>query len=183
MSNIVKRHNLPSTKNTPVDSDLVLADISSSMGTILDSSTTCYSCLIDALNTQKAISIDGFATKIFPVKSANDLPMPHGSTNLTDALLYAIECHPMGVLVVSDGAPDNRETALEAATQLSNECIVNVLYIGPDVPMNKIFMRELAEAGRGRYSEYDIVAERSAKLLGSSIASLLMLPPPTTIEL
>lgn len=189
--------NAPARRNTAVvthnnsrrdkiekNSDLILADISGSMaGCSSIANLSCWDCLKQALQAQgERAAVLAFETLVYET-TADDLPQPTGATNLTGALEHATALEPLHVLVISDGEPNDPKTALTAACQLANDCIIDVLYIGPNNEKAKQFMRSLAEVGRGRYMEFDLTAEKSPLELTSKVSSLLALPGPGTIEL
>lgn len=188
-NSLARRDTTVATRNNPLvkiekNSDLILADISGSMaGRSSMANLSCWSCLKQALQAQgERAAVLAFETFVHET-TADNLPPPTGGTNLTGALEHAMALEPLHVLVISDGEPNNPETALEAASRLANDCIIDVLYIGPNNEQAKQFMRSLAEVGRGRYMEFDLTAEKSPLELTSKVSSLLALPGPGTIEL
>ena len=77
-----------------------------------------------------------------------------GTTNLTDALKYAQiadEIPGMRFIVISDGEPDNRITALAAAAQYQNR--IDTVFIGAEDDRwqeGQNFLTELAQRSGGR---------------------------------
>jgi len=172
--------------------DLVLADLSGSMAGAIKGATTKYDCLKSALAAQgERIGIIGFGYHYDTMESvfetnALELPPPSGGTPLTQAFDHALTLDPMHILVISDGQPNSKDTAIESAAKLANDVIIDVLYIGPrDDTQATSFMCHLAEIGRGRYVEYDLVAEGAASPLAltTKVSALLALPAPKTIQL
>src|SRR5215472_6331446 len=167
-----------SDKVTPHNADLIVADISGSMSSEAFDGRSKYSCLVEALKPLKGRAhAIAFSSTVVEVDT-DALPAPWGGTDLTSALERAIQLEPLGVLVVSDGAPDNEASALEVAERLAKDAPINVLYIGPDSPTCKAFMRRLAEIGGGQYDEYDL-AVKSPLLLGEAVKRLLLTGPST----
>lgn len=166
-------------KTTPQGAELALCDISGSMAGPAKDGRRCIDCLRDAMAPLvNRVHVLAFETHVHEV-DADLIPEPMGGTNLTAAIDKATTLKPTGVLVVSDGAPNDRESALESARTLVARCKVriNVIYIGPDDTACKDFMKELAKIGHGRYKEFDI-AVNNPLLLGDKVKSLLSLPAP-----
>jgi hypothetical protein len=167
------------SKRTPKNADLILADISSSMGIRCGESHTRHSLLQSALRPlAKTAHVLAFNSTVFEV-DADNLPPPEHSTALHKAIQKAIELEPLHVLIISDGEPDARETSLDLGAILAEQCIIDCLFIGSRENDRAIeFMRELASIGRGRFMEIDISNPSQSPLLSSGVAQLLALPSP-----
>lgn len=88
-----------------------------------------------------------FSSSVYELKSLGDIPEPHGSTALEQALMCCYFKQPHTVLVISDGHPDKPESALECAKNL--ECQINVLFIGDESDTEgAAFMNALANVSR-----------------------------------
>lgn len=167
-------------KKTPKNAELILADISSSMGIRLLENKTRFDLLCLALKPlAKSAHVLAFHDRVFEV-DADNLPPPDHSTALHLALDKATQLEPLHVLVISDGEPDNESKAIESAKYLAEQCIIDVLYIGPATGNRTeqciAFMKELATIGRGRYQSLDLDNPSGTLLLGSKVNSLLALP-------
>ncbi|MGO1303961.1 MAG: hypothetical protein ACTMKV_04165 [Sphingomonas parapaucimobilis] len=118
---------------------------------------------IDALRRSLAsvlTDVPGAATIAFssvPRKLAHgaSLPEPDGGTAIHLALEAASSDH---LLVISDGEPDSADRALAVARRLAGQGVtIDTLFIGDDSDTAAIaFMRDLAQAGRGRSDGLDI---------------------------
>jgi von Willebrand factor type A domain len=187
MANIVRRKRQDvaarqATSKTPKNADLILADISSSMSESAMGGMSRYECLCAALAPFVGrANVIAFNDSIAEVP-ADNLPRPFGWTAMHLAIKRAAELEPLHVLVISDGHPDSRSSALDEATKLAEQCIIDALYIGPANEMNEQFMRDLARIGRGRYSAFDL-SKQTAAMLESKVSSMLSLPAPKTVEL
>lgn len=176
---LTREERMKMTKTTPQGAELVAADISGSMAGPAKDGRRCIDCLRDALAPLvNQVHVLAFESQVHEV-DADLIPEPMGGTDLTKAIDKATTLRPVSLLIVSDGAPNNRESALESARTFVAQCQarINVIYIGPDDTSCKDFMKELAKIGGGRYKEYDI-AVNNPLLLGAKVSSLLSLPAP-----
>lgn len=92
-----------------------------------------------------------------------------GGTNLTGALEFAKVADVPGIqfIVISDGEPDNKQTALKVAKEYKNK--IDVIFVGPEhSPAGRIFLQELAAASGG-----SLVTADRAKALAESAMRLL----------
>lgn len=100
------------------------------------------------------------------------LPEPFGGTALDLALIAAAGLSPSATLVISDGEPNNEETAFAAAHALTG--VINTIYCGPETNQPAIdFMRRLARSGCGRYYQH-----RWSSQIALAPAIAKMLPAP-----
>ena len=171
-------------KVTPKNADLILADISGSMDSEAVGGRRKYNCLQDALAPLKGKAhAIAFNSSVHEVDT-DALPPPYGGTNMADALARANTLDPLHVLVISDGCPDMVDRTLEQARLLSEQCIIDTLYIGPSDMVSAIeLMQEIARIGNGRAMVFDLEKPQQ-QLLGSVVDSLLMIGGPSeTIKL
>ncbi|KAI93540.1 hypothetical protein T281_16040 [Rhodomicrobium udaipurense JA643] len=106
-------------------------------------------------------------------REVSEVPEPEGGTALHAALEYAARYSPSKTIVVSDGQPDDKTAALEAARRLTG--IVDVIYCGPDSDREAIeFMRSLAKIGLGNVVVRPLTG--GAPALASTVRQLA-LPP------
>lgn len=177
------------TSNTPKHQDMVIVDLSTSMRSPAFGGKSRYECVLQAITPYTGrVQVLAFSDEVREM-DANELPPP-GSlgtyTDMTKAFQTAAFLEPIKVLLMSDGEPNNADSALDAARELAGQevanCIIDVLYIGPNNPTAIAFMRQVAEIGRGRFFDFAIDSSSPA-LLESKIGSLLALPAPGTIEL
>jgi hypothetical protein len=183
MSNLARRNNIERSKTspskkTPVNAELILVDISDSMGGMISLGISKYDILCQVLAPlAKTAHVLAFNEQVTEV-DANNLPGVQGTTATHLALHKATELQPIHCLVISDGEPDNSSKALEEAKFLSELCIIDTLYIGPpDLERAVEFMKELATIGRGRFQIVDLQNTIGQKQLGNSVNQLLLAPP------
>lgn len=153
---------------------VILADVSSSMAESAGARTK-FELLRAALAAayRPGIRLVAFSSTPTPCDSPAALPDPAGSTALHLALSAAATLRPRRTLVISDGQPDNRAAALEAARELPG--LIDVLFVGPDSDKDAIaFMRQLASIGGGRVVVRDI--KRTPDALPGVIRTLLPAP-------
>lgn len=176
---LTREERMKMQKTTPQGAELALCDISGSMAGPAKDGRRCIDCLRDAMAPLVGqVHVLAFESQVHEV-DADLIPEPMGGTDLTRALDRALQLKPKAVLVVSDGEPNNRDTALEAARMIVAQLKIriNVIYIGPDDTSAKDFMKELAKIGHGRYKEFDI-AVNNPLLLGQKVKGMLALPAP-----
>lgn len=170
------------SQKRPHNCDWVVADISLSMNWAAFEDKRRITCLRDALRPLAGrVQVLAFNNTTQFVQ-ADEIPDAGGGTDLAGALRTMHELEPLHILVVSDGEPNNKPDALTEATKLSDQCVIDVLYIGPQETAAEEFMQALARAGRGRYSKFDI-NKQSPLLLGNKVSDMLALPAPTTVVL
>jgi hypothetical protein len=76
------------------------------------------------------------------------LPPVLGSTNLTRALQALHAERPKHVILISDGEPDNADTAIRAALALT--CKISTIYCGDETNTQAIaFLKKLTLCSRG----------------------------------
>lgn len=169
--------------NTQHNCDVVIADLSSSMGCTAFDGKSRHECLQEAMTPFKGrVQVLAFNSSVWEV-DADALPSPSGSTNLAEALDVARSIEPVHVLVISDGEPNSEQHAFDAAEKLAEICTIDAMYIGPDSGKAVAFMKKLAEEiGRGRFIDFRI-DQQSPLLLEQKIDSLLALPAPGSIQL
>ena len=148
---------------------IVLLDCSSSMECGVGNGSTRYDEAVKALEMIQQryqgkvllITFNAWAS----VQYGGLPPKPSGTTNLTHALEIASEFDDMGMkfIVVSDGQPDNQNSALSVAGTFKSE--IDTIFIGRDGDYGLTFMNQLATG--------TAMGKVEPKLLGSSIAGLL----------
>ena len=165
----------------PQNADLILADKSSSMGLAAFAGKTRIDCVNEALKPFRGRAyMLAFSSRVEELDCGDTL-QAEGSTNLAAALGRAIELEPIHVLVMCDGEPNSKPSALQAASKLAEQCLIDTLYIGPETDVEAInFMKELAAVGHGRFSIFSLT-ESSPLLLEQKIDSLLCLPDPGSV--
>lgn len=102
-------------------------------------------------------------------------PRPTGGTDLAGALDFLTNSgkHLVSITLITDGQPDDGETALVAAALL--KCKINVLYAGGSYNIEaKSFCRQLAEATGGKYAEADVSASEMLALEAATSAKLML---------
>lgn len=161
--------------------DMVLADYSGSMSGVACEGKSKIDCLRMAMTPLVGrVLVLAFSDDVIEV-DADAIPDPYAGTNLLKALRACESYEPMHVLVISDGAPYPKDECLPEAARLSENFIIDVLYVGRASDTDCIeFMRSLAKAGRGRYQAFDLERQAPA-LLESTVAKLLSLPAPKVL--
>ncbi len=100
-------------------------------------------------------------------------PDPFGSTNLTKALEFVRSENPSQILLISDGEPDNADSALELAMEMRVK--VNVFFVGPNNSYDAIaFCQRLASITGGTYNYGDISTTQNLIGMGTKIEQLLL---------
>lgn len=168
-------------KVTPKNADLILADVSGSMGMAAFEGKTRIDCVRLALKPFVGRAhVLAFDHRVMEV-DCDQIPGAGGSTGLDRAIERAIYLEPIHVLVMCDGCPDLRARSLEMAAKLAEQCLIDALYIGPATDEAAIaFMKELAAVGHGRFSMFSLT-ESSPLLLEQKVGSLLALPDPNSV--
>ncbi|TEQ03927.1 VWA domain-containing protein [Pseudomonas aeruginosa] len=155
---------------------IILADISASMESVAWGMRRKIDVLreaVDAALERHPARLIAFSAQ---PREVQHIPEPESSTNLTAALRAALQYNPGVTLVISDGQPDNEESALEVAAQFRG--VIDVLYVGPEIDRAAMgFMRRLAAAAGGDMVSNDISSQTGAQRLLNCIAGLL--PPPS----
>jgi hypothetical protein len=103
-----------------------------------------------------------------------------GSTEMHKGLDAILPYQPSYALIISDGAVDNQELARASAQRLSENAIIETLYIGPDDERAEAFMKELANIGCGRYRRYDMTKPQTMQL--EQVVRALLPAPQHVIE-
>lgn len=94
---------------------------------------------------QVAFPVEGHAA----IEIAADIPEPGGNgTPLAEAIDYAAGRGALHLIVVSDGAPNDEQAALRAAT--ASRCRIDVCFIGRAGDPGEAFLRRLAAASGGQ---------------------------------
>ena len=113
----------------------------------------------NAWSTQATVSV---------LNSANDIPEPEGGTPLHIAINFVHVEGATHIVLVTDGEPDNRTAALEAAGRFGG--VIDVFYVGDANGSGASFAQELARVTGGTCNVDDMA---SAKQLAAGIAGLL----------
>lgn len=77
---------------------------------------------------------------------------PHGSTDIAGALSFVHKADGTGMqfVLISDGEPDNEESALDQAKQFKSK--VHTIYIGPENGQGADFLKRLSAVTGGQFS-------------------------------
>lgn len=147
----------------------MLLDCSGSMS-LSFAETTRYYAMMQALpllpQGRKVYFNDEVSTSVLP---------PSGSTNLAGAINHIRFWQEQKVLLISDGEPDSKETALAAAVATGKR--FDVLFIGSD-ENGKAFMESLAKATGGQVVTVNPHGGSNGTKLLADAANRLLLPPP-----
>lgn len=131
--------------------------------------------------------IDGLREVVANIKSAGSVPMiafggpydaqvrfvdvvpdPDGGTPLAEAILYAKEYGATRVVVISDGAPDSQNRAIDAAHGFGGR--IDVAFVGDPGDPGIAFLKELARITGGTQFTGDL--SDTKKLTGQVIGLL-----------
>jgi hypothetical protein len=86
-----------------------------------------------------------------------EIPEPAGGTDLAGALNRVCADRPTTrrCVLITDGRPNNKATALEAGKALP--CPLDIFYVGPVTDTSaQLFLKELAEAAGGKFGQADL---------------------------
>lgn len=102
----------------------------------------------------------------------DEIPEPNQSTDMTKAFDACKEHYsPKRILLVSDGQPNNRSSALAAGVSLGVP--IDVLFIGAPGEYGEDFMKELAKATKGHELTVDTMNEMNfGKMLTEGVRML-----------
>lgn len=154
---------------------VILADVSGSMKSVAWGGRTKHSVLREAIAAtmeRGPFRLIAFAAAAVELSSAAQLPAADGGAALHLGLQAASACEPGRILVISDGAPDSEEAALQQAASFGG--VIDVLYIGPDSDAAAMsFLQRLARAGHGCFHGSDI-ARAGQPTLGTTVQQLLL---------
>ena len=151
---------------------VVLVDLSGSMASYIGSAGIakiehCRIALTDLLTSHPDLIIIGFGSIVKRMKSAKDLPdAAHlwGGTDLTAAIEEAQTLKPARTIIISDGCPDNEESASDAVDNLTGR--VDCVYCGPDGHPAVAYLQSLARKGGGAQMTFDGCLELSPMIRG-----------------
>lgn len=156
---ITQRH---AQKSNNSGKRFVLADISASMLESVGSATKydlLKKALSDSLIDWKSQHLIAFSSIPEPCTSST-LPLPSGNTALDRAIKYISTEKPAFTLIITDGQPDDEQSALGAADDLTG--IIDVLFIGRDNDFNAIsFLKKLSARSGGRMFVRDLIKTKS----------------------
>lgn len=108
------------------------------------------------------------------VSFVSQLPNPGGSTPLAKALELSMTRIPKKIVVISDGEPDDEQTAINAANKLKLKgCKISCLYIGEEGGCGYDFLKKLALSCGGEMTSVDLLAIKESPQLESRISGLL----------
>jgi hypothetical protein len=96
------------------------------------------------------------------------VPDPAGGTPLTEAINFAKRTGAGRLLLISDGAPNNRETAMGAAREFGGR--IDVVFVGEAGDPGSAFLESLAKETGGGQFEGDLGAVK--ELTGNIVALL-----------
>jgi len=154
-----------STKGVKV----LVCDYSGSMGDLVNGTRKIDHLRIavaDCLKRWPDMRIVAFSAIAQEVKA---VPEPYGGTDLTAGLSVTAEMKPERSVVITDGYPNDRHTALDMAKKMSG--VIDVVYCGHDTDLDAIqFMQDLAAAGCGR----QVTWEGQTLALGEHVERLML---------
>ena len=157
------------------EDNILLLDISGSMGEEINREETKIDALWSIVQRLRSQGL-AFKTAVFSGypewSDAIVKPIPSGGTALAEALEFVASVHPRQITIVTDGQPNDPQSALEEAAKL--QCKINVLFIGSsNEHFAQEFCRQLAEANNGTYSATELATEQ-LQLSASQTARLML---------
>jgi hypothetical protein len=181
--------------------DWIAADCSGSMASPAFEGKSRINCLREAVKPYAGrVQVLAFGTlgpNELSFVQADEIPNACAGTPMSAAIKKLAELEPLHILIVSDGQPtdsvydeqepasrilDSKSSALHWAKKLADQCVIDVMYIGPENADAQNFMQELARTGRGRYVRFDMNVQ-SPLMLSTTVGKMLALPAPGAIEL
>ncbi len=155
---------------------VILCDVSSSMAG--ERINRLKEALRSLWATMPRCRLLAFSFRVWPIESPETMPEPSGNTALHLALEEARLLRPAKTIVISDGKPDDAETAINVASRIPG--IIDIVFVGSDGDRSAIqFMNRLARVGGGRVVVRDIA--KTKELLGPVIRDMLSLPAPISL--
>lgn len=155
------------------DDTVVLCDCSGSMRDMIGHSGISKMehleiALNDLLRAHPRVILIAFSSTAQRVKNTAGVTDHYrrygGSTNLTDAIEEAAKLRPRRTVIISDGLPDNADTATEAIDDLTGQ--VDCVYCGPDGHPAVAFLQSLARKGGGHQMTFDGCRELAPMIRG-----------------
>ena len=184
MSDIKRREDLNKTAGTEADFSTRLRDrlgakfLPNAISCILaDISGSMYGEpirklreLMDGLDSNRRFIFDSAAEELKP---GQKIPEPRGTTNMTDAFKLLKKEGINHVVMITDGSPDNKQTALEESDGLR----IDIFYVGAGEATD--FLKDLAHKTGGKFGQRNL---KDHLQLQTEISGLLE-PPKSTIAL
>lgn len=119
-----------------------------------------------------------FSSSCDEIAASSQVSEPNGGTALDVGFLYVKKRGITHVVLITDGEPDSRRKAIEAAVGLKVDCF----YVGPDdEPEALKFLEELAVGTGGQYGKASLV--QLAELKAAVKERLMLDAPKGAIEL
>lgn len=139
-------------------SAVILFDSSSSMGLSAGGSESRYELAHRELSRLQAeipgkIAVVAFGETVAFCPDGNP-PAPHGGTAMTEALEFCklFDIKSTKFILISDGAPNNRDTALDVAKTYKNT--IHTVYTGKSgSEYAEAFLREVSTVSGGRFMQ------------------------------
>lgn len=149
-------------------SNILLIDISGSMGEYVGDNKTKYEHVRDILKKLPSeITTYGF-NDVCEKFENSALPEPCGGTNMAWAFFRMKNNKHSEIILITDGEPNSEKDALNAAKELNK---IDIIYIGPE-PMPD-FLKKLAKATNGNFTNVDMLATGAGLQLENKIKGLL----------
>lgn len=119
-----------------------------------------------------------FSSACDEIPASAQVSEPNGGTALDVGFLYVKKRGITHVVLITDGEPDSRRKAIDAAIGLKVDCF----YVGPDDNDSSLkFLEELAVGTGGQYGKVSL--ERLAELKAAVKERLMLDAPKGAIEL
>jgi hypothetical protein len=160
---------------------LLLVDVSGSMGDIISSGENRGQRKIDALRKVVAtlrethpVPVAAFGLEGYggTVAMVDGIPEPQGMTPMHSAFDFGRREGATHLVLVTDGVPDSRQMALDAARNFGG--VIDTFYIGDPDAEGAEFLRQIAKLTGGSSNITDL---GKPKQLASKIAGLLPAAP------
>jgi hypothetical protein len=153
---------------------LIAADVSSSMEDGCADGKRKIDNLrvvLEQLQTTHPVPVCVFGLHGGQIELVERIPEPQGMTPLHKAIDFARVQEANHLVVLTDGVPDSRTAAFEAAARFGHP--IDVFFIGNEGGRGADFCRELAKCTGGQFGITDLAGTAHQKQLTSAIAGLL----------
>jgi len=129
--------------------------------------------LREAVNAYPNLKKVSFSEHIYD----GSIPEPQTTTDMAGGFHYLQSLQPKEVILISDGLPNDPQTAINKAKVLG--CPVNIIYIGPGGDEGEAFMKRLAAETGGQQVTADT---RLYQDFGRQLSTSVRLMLPASIE-
>jgi hypothetical protein len=160
---------------------MLLVDVSGSMDESLkngDRKITALREVVSILRETNPVPVAAFGGGHAPVKFVDAVPEPTGGTPLHLGIEFSQDAGATHIVVVTDGAPDSKSAALDAARRFAKSVamggVIDVFYVGDGNDGGAEFCEMLASVtgGAANVTDLEKPKELAAKIAGYLPASV-----------